>query len=60
MGWSFVPAVSAVGMEQEEALGVLMTGVVKNFVRRPLRADAAGVHDDNLVTQLGDDAEIRG
>ena len=44
----------------EQALGVLVTGIVEDLVGRALFADGTRVHDDDLVAELGDDTQVVG
>ena len=44
----------------EQSLGVFMLWVIENLVSGALLADGAGVHDDDLVTHLGHNAQIVG
>ena len=37
-----------------------MMGAVENVIRRPALADAAAVHDDDLIAHRSDDTEIMG
>ena len=41
-----------------QAFGIFMARIIEDLVRRALLADRAGVHDDDFVAQLRDDAEV--
>ena len=51
-------AVVGVGQGREQALGVGMQRLCEERVGGGLLDDAAGVHDDDLVRDLGDDGEV--
>ena len=44
----------------EQALGIFVTGVIKDLIGRALLTDGARVHDDDLVAELGYDAQVMG
>ena len=46
------------GNGPDQAFGVLVAGIIENFVRRAALAHLARVHDDDFIAHIGDHAQI--